>query len=86
LPKPIVQSTTTTVCARGLPLAPTDRRITCENAMPFVFRFLKSAVADRLGVTAMEYGLVAGVLATGLAVAFGALTGRLQNALNALPL
>ncbi len=54
--------------------------------MPFVFRFLKSAVADRLGVTAMEYGLVAGVLATGLAVAFGALTGRLQNALNALPL
>ena len=54
--------------------------------MPFVFRFLKSAVADRRGVTAMEYALVAGVLATGLAVAFGALTGRLQNALNALPL
>jgi pilus assembly protein Flp/PilA len=44
----------------------------------------KSAIADRRGVTAMEYGLIAGVLAVGLAAAFGALTGRLTNAFNAL--
>ncbi len=45
---------------------------------------LKSAAADRRGVTAMEYGLIAGVLAVGLATAFTALSGRLQNAFNVL--
>jgi len=48
------------------------------------FRILKSAIVDRRGVTAMEYGLIAGVLAVGLAAAFGALTGRLTNAFNKL--
>jgi len=47
-------------------------------------QILKSAVADRRGVTAMEYGLIAGVLAVGLATAFTALTGRLTNAFNVL--
>ena len=49
-----------------------------------VFRIAKSGVCDRRGVTAMEYGLIAGVLAVGLAAAFGALTGRLTNAFNVL--
>ena len=46
--------------------------------------FLRALAADRRGVTAMEYGLIAGVLAVGLATAFTALTGRLTNAFNAL--
>jgi len=47
-------------------------------------QIVKSAVADRRGVTAMEYGLIAGVIALGLATAFTALTGRLTTAFNAL--
>ena len=47
-------------------------------------QIVRSAVADRRGVTAMEYGLIAGVLAVGLATAFTALTSRLTNAFNAL--
>ncbi len=50
----------------------------------YVLSVVKSAVADRRGVTAMEYGLIAGVLAVGLATAFTALSGRLTNAFNAL--
>jgi pilus assembly protein Flp/PilA len=47
-------------------------------------RFLRALAADRRGVTAMEYGLIAGVLAVGLATAFTALSGRLTNAFNVL--
>jgi pilus assembly protein Flp/PilA len=47
-------------------------------------RFLRALAADRRGVTAMEYGLIAGVLAVGLVTAFTSLTGRLTNAFNAL--
>ena len=49
-----------------------------------VLQIVKNAAADRRGVTAMEYGLIAGVLAVGLATAFTALSGRLTNAFNAL--
>ena len=49
-----------------------------------IFSIAKRVVADRRGVTAMEYGLIAGILAVGLATAFTALTGRLTNAFNAL--
>ena len=52
--------------------------------MSFVSRIVKPALVDQRGVTAIEYGLIAGVLATGLAVAFTALTGELQNALSAV--
>ena len=52
--------------------------------MMHILKIAKNVVADRRGVTAMEYGLIAGVLAVGLAAAFGALTGRLTNAFNAL--
>ena len=52
--------------------------------MTTIFQIAKSAIADRRGVTAMEYGLIAGVLAVGLVTAFTALTGRLTNAFNAL--
>ena len=52
--------------------------------MTILLAIARSAVADRRGVTAMEYGLIAGVLAVGLATAFTALTGRLTNAFNAL--
>ena len=49
-----------------------------------VTQIAKNAIADRRGVTAMEYGLIAGVLAVGLVTAFTSLTGRLTNAFNAL--
>lgn len=39
---------------------------------------------DRKGVTAMEYGIIAGVLALTIASTFSALTSRLVNAFNAL--
>jgi len=49
-----------------------------------IVQIARQATADRRGVTAMEYGLIAGVLAVGLAAAFTALTGRLTNAFNIL--
>jgi pilus assembly protein Flp/PilA len=49
-----------------------------------IIKIAKNVVADRRGVTAMEYGLIAGVLAVGLATAFTALSGKLTNAFNAL--
>lgn len=52
--------------------------------MTTLLQIARGVVADRRGVTAMEYGLIAGILAVGLATAFGALSGRLQNAFNAL--
>jgi pilus assembly protein Flp/PilA len=52
--------------------------------MTTILSTMKSAIADRRGVTAMEYGLIAGVLAVGLATAFTALSGRLTTAFNAL--
>jgi pilus assembly protein Flp/PilA len=52
--------------------------------MTFILRALHTLRTDRRGVTAMEYGLIAGVLALGLATAFTALTGRLTTALSAL--
>ena len=52
--------------------------------MQAIFKIAKNVVADRRGVTAMEYGLIAGVLAVGLAAAFTALSTRLQAAFTAL--
>jgi len=52
--------------------------------MTAIIQIARQAIADRRGVTAMEYGLIAGVLAVGLATAFTALTGRLTNAFNVL--
>ena len=52
--------------------------------MQAIFKIAKNVVADRRGVTAMEYGLIAGVLAVGIAAAFTALSGKLTAAFNAL--
>ena len=52
--------------------------------MTTIIQIATSAIADRRGVTAMEYGLIAGLLAVGLATAFTALSGRLTAAFNAL--
>ena len=52
--------------------------------MQYVYQIVKSAVADRRGVTAMEYGLIAGILAAGLATAFTTLSTKLNTAFNAL--
>ncbi len=52
--------------------------------MQSILKIAKNVVSDRRGVTAMEYGLIAGVLAVGLATAFTALSGRLTAAFNAL--
>jgi pilus assembly protein Flp/PilA len=45
---------------------------------------VQSLRADRRGVTAMEYGLIAGVLAVGLVAAFTSLSDRLEAAFAAL--
>ena len=52
--------------------------------MTNILTILRAIRTDRRGVTAMEYGLIAGVLAVGLVTAFTSLTGRLTNAFNAL--
>ena len=52
--------------------------------MQAILKIAKNVVSDRRGVTAMEYGLIAGVLAVSLVAAFNALTGRLTNAFNVL--
>ena len=52
--------------------------------MMTALKIVKSAIADRRGVTAMEYGLIAGVLAVGLATAFAALSDKLTNAFDKL--
>ena len=49
-----------------------------------IFKIAKNVVADRRGVTAMEYGLIAGVLAVGIATAFTALSGKLSTSFTAL--
>ncbi len=40
--------------------------------------------ADSRGGSATEYGLIAGIIAMGIAGAFSTLSGRLLNAMNAL--
>jgi pilus assembly protein Flp/PilA len=52
--------------------------------MSTCLQLARSVVADRRGVTAMEYGLIAGILAVGLAAAFTALSDRLEAAFAAL--
>jgi Flp pilus assembly pilin Flp len=47
-------------------------------------RLLTGFLPDRKGVTAMEYGVIAGVLALTIASTFSALTSKLVNAFNAL--
>ncbi len=41
---------------------------------------------DQSGVTAVEYALIAGALVLGIAVAFEALTGKLQTYFSSLSL
>jgi len=52
--------------------------------MNIILKIAKNVVSDRRGVTAMEYGLIAGVLAVGLAAGFGVLSNKLTNAFTAL--
>jgi len=47
-------------------------------------KLLRVLYGDRRGVTALEYALIAGVLATVLVTAFTALGGDLSTALTAL--
>lgn len=47
-------------------------------------KLLRALYCDRRGVTALEYALIAGVLATVLVTAFTALGGDLSGALTAL--
>lgn len=44
----------------------------------------KALAADRKGGSATEYGLIAGIIAVGIAGAFTTLSSRLLNAMNAL--
>ncbi len=49
-----------------------------------IFKIAKNVVADRRGVTALEYGVIAGILCTALVAAFGVLGGKITDAFNAL--
>ncbi len=51
-----------------------------------MLKLAKQIAADRKGVTAMEYGLIAGVMAVGLATAFAALRGKITDALTGISL
>ncbi|MBB3966239.1 MULTISPECIES: Flp family type IVb pilin [Rhizobium] len=42
-------------------------------------RLLKAFVADRNGATAIEYGLIAALIATALITGVGAVSGQLNN-------
>ena len=44
----------------------------------------KALVADRKGGSATEYGMIAGIIAIGIAGSFTHLSSRLPNAMNAL--
>jgi Flp pilus assembly pilin Flp len=44
----------------------------------------KPFVADTRGGSATEYGMIAGIIAVGIAGAFTTLSSRLMNAMNAL--
>ncbi len=44
----------------------------------------KTLAADRKGGSATEYGMIAGIIAVGIAGAFTTFTSRLLNAMNAL--
>lgn len=44
----------------------------------------KTFAADQKGGSATEYGMIAGIIAIGIAGAFTTLSGRLLNAMNAL--
>lgn len=52
--------------------------------MSILVSLLTGLHSDRKGVTAMEYGIIAGVLALTIASTFSTLTSKLVNALNAL--
>ena len=48
----------------------------------FTQRFLR----DNKGVTAIEYGLIAGLMAASLVIAVGSITGALQSSFAAIAL
>ena len=45
---------------------------------------VRQILVDRYGGSATEYGLIAGIIAVGIAGAFSTLSSRLFNAMNAL--
>ena len=49
-----------------------------------MLKLAKQIANDRKGVTAMEYGLIAGVIAVGLATAFAALRDKITGALSGI--
>lgn len=53
-----------------------------ESAMNTISTALKQFVNDEDGVTAIEYGMIAALIATALVVGVGAVSGGLQTAFN----
>jgi len=51
-----------------------------------MLKLAKQLIANRKGVTAMEYGLIAGVIAVGLAAAFAGLRDKITAALATVTL
>jgi pilus assembly protein Flp/PilA len=51
-----------------------------------IIAMTKQAVTDRKGVTALEYGIIAGVLAVAVLAAFNTLGTKLQTFFSALTL
>jgi len=58
--------------------------LTGALAMPPTVPHVFVLVADRRGGSATEYGMIAGILAIGIAGAFNTLAGKLSNTLSAL--
>ena len=52
--------------------------------MTMLIKMTKQALADRKGVTALEYGMIAGALAVGLIAAFTGLFGAVITRLGTL--
>ncbi|GAB5096983.1 Flp family type IVb pilin [Caballeronia sp. LP006] len=46
--------------------------------------FFKRYLKDTRGITAIEYGLIAGVLALGIMTAVGGLAGQLETTFNSI--
>ncbi len=49
------------------------------SKLPLMKTLARRFVADREGVTAIEYGLIAGLIAVGIVTTLGLLSGNLQN-------
>ena len=73
------------VCTRtapNLPLGGIEQPEMWEHTMIEIFKTLMALKSARRAVTALEYGLIAGVIVATVAVGFGVLAGDLSTKFN----